>query len=302
MENASKNIFPVVLGKEVSVKGRFLKVASIRSEYFENIDDPNTFVRELKKSNIKASVFTFTDGVAYKKEREGYQSIGDSKAVVRIDSYEDWWKKTINDKTRNMVRKAGKKGVDIKIVEYDAELVKGIHAIYNEAPLRQGRPFPHYGMTLEKVEESNKKFNERSDFIGAYWNNELIGFVKLVHMEGYSAFMQIISKIEHRDKAPTNALLAKAVEICAERNVPYLMYGMWSRRTLGYFKKHHGFKRMVIPKYYVPLTVYGRIALLLRFHYPFTEKIIDLFPDKWILTVTTWRNKWYLSRLKVQAT
>jgi hypothetical protein len=36
--------------------------------------------------------------------------------------------------------------------------------------------------------------------------------------------MQIISMISHRDKAPTNALLAKR-EICAERGVPKLQYG-----------------------------------------------------------------------------
>ena len=36
--------------------------------------------------------------------------------------------------------------------------------------------------------------------------------------------MGIIAKIKHRDKAPMNALVAKAVEICAENKIPYLVY------------------------------------------------------------------------------
>jgi hypothetical protein len=36
--------------------------------------------------------------------------------------------------------------------------------------------------------------------------------------------MHILSMIRHREKAPTNALIAQAVRSCAERGIPYLWY------------------------------------------------------------------------------
>ncbi len=64
--------------------------------------------------------------------------------------------------------------------------------------------------------------------------------------------------ISERDKAPTNALIAKAVEICAEAGVGLLQYGIWSRRSMGAFKKHNGFQAVEVPRYYVPLNWRGK--------------------------------------------
>ena len=37
--------------------------------------------------------------------------------------------------------------------------------------------------------------------------------------------MHILSMVSHRDKAPTNALIAQAVRSCADRSIPHLVYG-----------------------------------------------------------------------------
>ena len=97
--------------------------------------------------------------------------------------------------------------------------------IYNETPVRQGKKFWHYNKDFETVKMENGTFADRSIFIGAYFEDTLIGFVKIVLTEGCASTLQVISKIEHRDKKPTNALLAKTVEICASIGVP--TFGRW---------------------------------------------------------------------------
>ena len=57
--------------------------------------------------------------------------------------------------------------------------------------LRQGRPFWHYGKDIDSVRIENATFSERSDFLGAYCGDELIGFIKLVYM-GQSSWCDAI--------------------------------------------------------------------------------------------------------------
>ena len=57
-------------------------------------------------------------------------------------------------------------------------------------------------------------------------DSELIGFIKLTTDETLTqaGIMHIVSMIKHRDKAPTNALVAQAVRSCADRKIPHLVY------------------------------------------------------------------------------
>lgn len=278
----------LVDNKEVVVSGRFLRTVRLKAEYYEWVDDPHGFVAEAKAGRVRADLFTFLQGVSDRSPRYDFHLEWESVAALPITKYEDWWKKQINDKTRNMIRKAQKSGVEVRAVEFTDDLVKGILEIYNESPLRQGKPFRHYGKDFETVKRDHISYLERSDFIGSFYKDELIGFVKLVHGKGVSSLMQIISKISHRDKAPTNALIAKAVEICAERGVPYLHYGIWSRRSLGDFKKHHAFERFDLPRYFVPLNLKGKLILQLTLH----RKLSDRLPESWLNFMTDLRSKW----------
>jgi hypothetical protein len=155
----------------------------------------------------------------------------------------------------------------------------------------------HYGKDFETVKRENQTFVENSHFIGAFYKSELIGFVKLVHDRTYSSLMQIISKVSHRDKAPTNALMARAVQVCTENQVPYLVYGTWSKRGLGDFKIHHGFECFDIPRYFVPLNLRGKVLLELNLH----RKFIQYIPEKCLSIVINWRNSWNSSKYKKYA-
>jgi len=274
-------------GKELIVSGKACRLCRLQDEYYEFIQHPAEFIAGLEKET-KADLFTFLQEVPDREPKHPFHLEWDSAAVLPLSTYEHWWKKQINDKTRNMVRKAQKTGVNIREVEFCDDLVRGIQVIYNECPLRQGRAFKHYGKDFETIRREHATFLDRSQFVGAYHSDALIGFVKLVHGRQISNLMNIISMISHRDKAPTNALLAKAVEVCTGRGIPYLQYGTGNSRSIGDFKKHHAFEEFLIPRYYVPLTWKGALVLKTGFH----RRLEDRIPEKWREGLLSVRAKW----------
>jgi hypothetical protein len=109
--------------------------------------------------------------------------------------------------------------------------------------------------------------------------------------------MQIVSMIRHRDKAPTNALIAQTVRSCAERGISHLWYANFSygkkqRDSLADFKLHNGFQKVKLPRYYIPLTVVGRIALSLGLHH----KAADWIPEPLAARYRKIRSLWYARR------
>jgi hypothetical protein len=138
-------------------------------------------------------------------------------------------------------------------------------------------------------------FLDRSVFFAALLGETIIGFAKLVTDERrrQAALMQVVSMIQHRDSAPTNALIAQAVRSCAERKVPYLVYanfayGSKQRDSLTDFKQHNGFKRVDLPRYYIPLTLTGRAALRFGLHRPLADHI----PEPVLKRLREIRSRW----------
>lgn len=257
----------VKIEDKIVVTGKLIKLARLRSEWYEDVEDPEGSIEEIRRAKPKPDIFTFWQRLPDTEPRFSYFMEWDSIAVLPIESYENWFKKQINAKTRNMVRKAEKKGLVIKEAKFDDDFVSGMTDIFNETPVRQGKPFWHYGKDFETVKREFSRFLFREDLIGAYCNEELIGFIMLAHAGKYAITGQIISKVEHRDKAPNNALLAKAIEICEKKKIPYLVYAKWEEGMLGAFKRHNGFQKIDLPRYYIPLTARGKIVLKLKLHH-----------------------------------
>jgi hypothetical protein len=190
-----------------------------------------------------------------------------------------------------MIRKAERKGVEVKVVEYNDEFVEGITRIFNESPIRQGRHFWHYGKDFETVKQEFSRNLFREILLAAYYMNELIGFIMLADAGRYGMLTQILASVRHRDKAPVNALLAKAVRICEEKKYLYLTYASWVGGTLGDFKRHNGFERVDLPRYYVPLSMKGKLALSLNLH----RGVRRILPEKVLDILKALRSKWYVS-------
>jgi len=279
--------------KVVVVTGKWIKTASIRDEWDQDIEDPASLIAELRNSGVKADIFTFWQRLPETKPKYNYYMEWESIAAIPIKSFNHWWGK-LPEETRRNIKKAVKRGVIVKVVDFDDELVRGIMNIYNEIPIRQGKPFWHYGKKFDVVKRENSTFLDKSDFIGAYYNEELVGFLKLVNVGEYAFPMQILSMVKHRDKAPTNALIAKAIEICDQKRIPYLVYGTWSSGGLSEFKRRNGFEKFLLPRYYIPLNIKGTIALKLHLHHG----IVGMLPEKLILYLIDLRTKWYSRKYK----
>lgn len=283
-----------ILGQILAIKGRAFRMASMRHEPYQCLGDPETYIAKLRETGIRADLFTFMQEIAELTPKHSFHLERESLAVVPVTDYQNWWKKQVNDKTRNMIRKAQKNGVEFRLAELNDDFVRGVVEIYNEVPMRQGKAFSHYGMGFQEVKEHLNTFTQQSDFIGAYWNGELIGFVKFVRGNNVASLMQIISKIAHRDKAPTNGLVAKAVERCEEMKIQHLHYSVWSKRGLGDFKRHLGFVQWDVPRYYVPLTLRGKLFLACKLH----RNLAELLPDRLVDSLVRLRTRW--NGLKVQ--
>jgi hypothetical protein len=289
-----------VCGKDIVVRGRLIRVARLTAERYEFLDDPSSAIAELRAAPRRVDVFTFLPPLPHPSPLYAYPMEWDNVAALRVTTFEQWWKGQINGKTRNMIRRAENNGVKVAEVPFGDELVKGISEIYNETPVRQGRAFWHYAKDLAAVRRENGTFLDRSVFLGAFLEDRLIGFAKLVIAERASqaGLMQILSMIRHRDKSPTNALIAQAVRSCVARSIPYLVYanfayGNKQHDSLSDFKRHNGFERVDLPRYFVPLTALGRLALRYGLHRSAQTRI----PASVLSSFRRLRSVWHESRL-----
>ena len=266
-------------GNDVVVEGRLLKSVRLEHEWHDDIQDPESFRMALHKSNVAADLFTFWQRYPGSKPKFNYTAEWEDLAVLPVRSFEEWWSDRIKSRTRGLVRKSEKMGVVVREAEFDDDFVRGMVEIFNETPVRQGRPFWHYGKNFDTVKAQFSRFLFREDIIGAYYEGELIGFVMLSNAGDYAYLGQIISKIKDRDKAPNNALKAKAVEVTARKRIPYLVYNYWNESGLTEFKRRNGFESQSVPRYYLPLTMKGRVALSLGAHRP----VAKILPKRFVL-------------------
>jgi hypothetical protein len=294
-----------VFGRDLKVKGRLCRIGHVEGDKYESLHDPAAVLDLLRTSKARLDLFTFMQTAPHPSPEYDYPMEWDNLAVLRVSTFEEWWTKQINNKTRNMVRRSEKNGVTVREIPFDDFLVEGIWRIYNEVPNRQGKPFPHYGSDLETVRRISATFLDQSVFIGAFLEEQLIGFIKLViDKEGQQgSLMHIVSLYQQRDKAPTNALIAQAVRSCADRGVSYLAYsnfayGKKQGDTLSDFKEYNGFKRLDLPRYYSPLSLVGRLALRFQLH----RGLADRVPESVQTNIRKVRRLLYESRMRARKT
>ncbi|MCX7900295.1 MAG: hypothetical protein N2444_09485, partial [Methylocystis sp.] len=184
-----------IQGRQVVVTGRFLKIASIMDEEWlegEPVNDSRAFVAELRKCGLHADIFTFCEPIGGGIATHDFPHEPENAAVIRTEAFKEWWE-GLPQEARKNTRRATKRGVIVKPAVLNDELVAGIKRIYDESPLRQGRRFWHYGKELEAIRRENATYIERSEFLGAYFQDELIGFIKYVFVGDSARIMQILS-------------------------------------------------------------------------------------------------------------
>jgi hypothetical protein len=263
-----------ICGRTVIVTGKWIRTAQVKDEELVEgvpVEDPELFITKLKESKLKADVFTFAQRPPEIAAKYDYHLEWDNWAAVPTTSFKDWWENRLPQESRKNVRRAAKRGVVVRVVPFDDGLVKGIQGIYNETPVRQGKPFWHFGKDFDTVKRQIANYPERSEFVGAFLNKELIGFIKVIYVDYIAILVQILSTNEHHDKRPMNALLAHTVELCERKGISPLIYGKYTYGTkrsssLTEFKRRNGFEEIRFPRYFVPLNTKGKFAIRSGLH------------------------------------
>ncbi|MEQ1844986.1 MAG: GNAT family N-acetyltransferase [Nitrospira sp.] len=284
----------IIAGKPYSIRKGAARVLSLRRELIDEVLDPKAEIQEIAQSKVRADLVTFVDRPLCPSPPLPYFQDWDNRAILEITSYDHWLMKQIPQQTRNKVRKAEKKGVVVHVEPFNDKLIADLVGMFNESPFRQGRPNRYYGWDDEMVRRVWKTDLDRSVWIVAYYDGEMIGFIKLILGNGIARTSGTIAKMAHRDRAPMNAILAKSIEVCAERGISHLVYGqfIYGRKgedSLTIFKVNNGFKRFDIPRWYIPLSLWGHTALRLGLY----KELIELVPTPLLKMIRTVKNKWY---------
>jgi hypothetical protein len=247
-------------------KKNFAKIAYDSKEYERSLVPTEEMLKKLFE--MRVDILTFIErrwSAILPNPPKNWIKVEDNIAIFKVTNFEDWWEK-IGKKTRNMIRKAQKTGVETSIVDPTEKLAEGICRIYNETPIRQGRSFSHYGQSVQSVTAEVLSIKNGS-FIAGYFQDELVGFIQLIYGDDIAIVSQILSFQKFWDKAINNALIAKAVEVCEAKQVKWIMYGrMGNHPSLDSFKRSNCFEKLPLTRYYIPLTLKGKIILKLGLH------------------------------------
>lgn len=285
----------------VVTTGRWIRMAAVHDEEWSEteVGDPGRYIEVLKSrpgQGKRADIFTFTQKPSAVEKRYPYPCEDQSVAAIRLQSFKGWWE-SLPQESRKNVRRAQKRGVVVKVVEFNEDLIRGIMEVNNDSPVRQGQRNLHYNKSYEQVRRDHAAFVDRSDFICAYYENGVIGFLKIVYRQEVASILQLTPMASHSDKRPANAMLAKAIEQCEARGIAYVTYGLFNygnkgNTSLREFKVRNGFEEMLVPRYYVPLTNWGRVCVRLKLY----RGLLGILPRNIIVALVKARGNVYKIR------
>lgn len=274
--------------RTIVIGGKYVKTARIKDEAFvqgEIVANLDETLAAMAAAKCKADIFCFSQKIGENAPKYTHYCEWEDFAVIYITSYEDWYKSKIKKDARENIRRAAREGIRVESVPYNLKLVQQIKDLYDDTPVRQGKRFWHHGKSIEELDILHGTYKERAEFIAAYLGPEFVGFLKMVYVDNFAKTMHVISNEKHFQKRPTNALIAKAVEICAEKGLSHLIYGEFTfpgkrSSSLSEFKQRNGFERVLYPTYYVPLTLKGRLVLKFQLHKGLKAKLPPALLEK----------------------
>src|SRR5271157_4173793 len=111
-----------VCGKEIKVSGKLVRIARLDADKYLFVDDPESVINALRASQQRIDLFTFIQRVNETLPKYPYPMEWDNFAVLPVSTFDHWWTKQVDAKTRNMVRKAEKKSVILREVSLEDSL------------------------------------------------------------------------------------------------------------------------------------------------------------------------------------
>lgn len=285
-------------GKKLIATGKWLRTAKVRGEEMmeSELENPEVYIEKLKghaNDALKADIFTFTQKLPAVSAKYPYPMEEESVAAIHLTSFKEWWD-DLPQESRKNVRRSQKRGVTVKIKEFDDDLIQGIRQVNDDSPLRQGMPNGYYGKNYHETKKLYGEFVGRCDFICAYFGDELIGFLHLVYRGDVASILNLTTRPSHFDKRPANALMAKMVEICEAKGVSYISYGLYNYgnkrdHPLRTFKIRNGFREILMPRFFIALNTWGSLCMKAKLH----RGLIGILPHSLIKIAAGARSVWY---------
>ena len=207
---------------------------------------------------------------------------------TRNTTFDEILKHQFSKQSRNRIRKAEKKGVEvIKIDSLDGihEWIDDIYQCNLSALKRQGRlgayPDSYKDVYLSELLSSKSLLKDNFNIYAAIYRGRLIAYIVIAE---FNKLMQVNKAMSHTnflDKCPNDALVAYIVKDACERGFDWFQYG-WDRvkhggrikslyASLQNFKFKFGFEE--IPIYIYRLSLNRKGAILKRL-YAFREYVI----------------------------
>jgi hypothetical protein len=179
-------------------------------------------------------------------------------AVLRLPSSYDRWYESLDKRVRHAIR-TSRTSVEQCTID---EGTKAIASIYTDIEERQGQPFPFHNIDAAELERIMVRRKE-SVFFHGLADGRLVGAARIIPSisEGFAILASLISRGSDFDKKPNDRLLAGLVEWAIQKQIGLLVYDYLADDSLGFFKRRHGFCPLSVPRFGVPLTARGSLAL-----------------------------------------
>jgi len=191
---------------------------------------------------------------------------------IKQKTFEEVWIEDFSKHARNAVRKAEKRGVNVRPVDEIAEHIDDMISCNISSLKRHGRPlmYPHCYREpfLRYLSDTKSQCDSHFHMYGAFWNDRLIAYMSTIEFNKLMTITLAMSSSPYLDKAPNDALIAYIIRNACENRFDWMYYsfGRFSVASskgvlpgLWRFKFEHGFKEVHIPIYRLALTRTGRM-------------------------------------------
>ena len=139
-------------GHTIVLSPGWLSMAEVKDEAWlvgDVVVEPEACFAAIAAANLKADLFTFTQKLPNTTPRYGYAMEWEDVAAIRTSDFDSWWQR-VPQETRKNVRRAARRGVEVRDVQL-GEILDGIVEINNESPVRQARSFWHHAKSPAQV-------------------------------------------------------------------------------------------------------------------------------------------------------
>src|SRR5258707_7963501 len=161
--------------------GKLLRTASLsrdKDEWQQDVKNPEEVIQALKSCEARVDLFKFWQRIPESEAKYQYYKEWRDIAAIPVTTFKHWWDTQVSPSVRNKIRKAQKLGVTVKEVHFDDEFLRGVIEIYKQSPVRRGKVFWHYNRGVESVRRGLSADLDEAILIGAYHENNLLGFIK----------------------------------------------------------------------------------------------------------------------------